>query len=59
MAGVAADVGDDAVALDHRDPAGVKTVPWTGGENDLLAVWHDLSPSELAERLHARITRRA
>jgi hypothetical protein len=59
MVGVAADVGDHAVALDHSDPAGVKTVPWTGGENDFLAVWHHLSPFYLAERLHARIARRA
>ena len=34
MVRVAADVGDDAVALDDGDPTGVKTVAWTGGAND-------------------------
>src|SRR5262249_27868583 len=54
MVGVATDVGDRAVALDYSDPAGVKTVPWTGGENDFLAVWHRLSlPSWPNACLHA------
>jgi hypothetical protein len=35
---ITTDVGDDPVALDDGDPTGVKTVAWTGGQNNFLAV---------------------
>ena len=44
MVGIAAHVGDHTAALDDSDPAGVKTVAWTGGSDDFLGVRHRVSP---------------
>jgi hypothetical protein len=53
MIRVTAHVANRPVALDHRDPAGVITVPGTRGENNLIYLnRHECLPLayDLAER---------
>ena len=53
MVGVAADVGDDAVALDDGDPTGVKTVAWTGGR--MISWLSDIMSLLVIEYMHLAI----
>src|SRR5262249_46481195 len=59
MVPVAPHPDNGALLLDDREATRIVTVPWAGGENDVLALWHGRSPSEYAKHLHADMARRA